>query len=119
MNGALYLKASLASVAILGLIEQAFTQNADQPTAATEKSSLSEGPLLQNAPEFSRWTVDFSYPEDRDKTQHKATGSSNRPRKMTVTKTKQIVAEEIVDIGGRGTVRFYSGRTQYTKKAGQ
>ena len=82
------------------------------------------GPLLSNAPDFSQWTVTFTYPEEKE------TGSELTPAKpkpayfktqihaVTTTKTRNIVHEEFVDEQGQKSDLWHVGGTQYQKAPG-
>ena len=91
-------------------------------TAATEGAPKQEDPSkprLANAPEFSRWAVTFSYPEDRaGKLGQPVTMpayASTRTRIILTTKTRTILHEELIDAQGGKFELWHVGNIQFAK----
>ncbi|CAN5720421.1 hypothetical protein BH09VER1_BH09VER1_34650 [soil metagenome] len=84
--------------------------------SAPEQLVLPEGALLKPAPEFSRWTIDYSYPHDhQDATKGPAVALDPAlPRTTTTTKTKQIIHEETVTVSGKKTESWQRNEDFYT-----
>src|SRR5215210_2978768 len=89
------------------------------------KSETPSGPLFGSVPEFSQWEINFSYPKNEKKKKAAAVISgqtipTGHPlSKSVTTKTKDIIHEEISDVNGSQTDKWYIGRLQYTKPPGQ
>jgi hypothetical protein len=91
-----------------------FSQDAEVPA----------DPLINKAPDFSKWVIAYSYPEDKLKTTA-ATPPATAPvtkdkrlRQVAITKTKSLVREETTTIMGDTTIKFYASGIQYTKPPG-
>ena len=107
---------------IAGSLAFVAVTRAQQPAqTAPAKPEPPQGQLLVNAPDFSRWVVDYTYPEDRDRNAaaSMAPAVKARPRRTILIKTREILSSEIIDVGGRTTRRWYSGSTQYSKRDGE
>lgn len=95
----------------------ATAQQADASAApSAAPMEVPAGCLLENAPAFSKWTVTFTYQKDPNPAAAPRTGSE--PSQMIVTKTRNIIREEIVDGKGQRTETWHVGATQYRKPAG-
>lgn len=130
MKIALVLSASIFS----STLSRAQTpQQGASPDASAVKPVLPAGSLLRPAAEFSRWEITFTYTDDKKKDSasekseaantknHSATpdavpdSSSNRPRKILVTKTKRIIHIEQTDMSNRKSDAWFNGSTKYMK----
>lgn len=111
MNDARWLRRTLLTLLLFsGYYSPAQTQQA-----------LPEGPLLKAAPAFARWTVTFNYSEDQVKMDPTIGGLkylNERPRKITTTKTNEIVHEEVTEVNGVTGEKWFVGVTQYAKRPG-
>lgn len=80
---------------------------------------LPEGPLLRPAPEFSQWSIDYSYPQDRqDKAGALAPIDPKLPRKVLLTKTKDILREEVQTVSGVKTDAWQQNGNYFVKFPG-
>jgi len=85
------------------------------------------GSLLSAAPDYSQWIINFTYAEDEQKTgdgaptptPFEAEQRMRRPRKILMTKTKDIMREDTVLVNGKQVERWYNGKTQYFRPPGQ
>ncbi len=75
------------------------------------------GPLLQNAPEFSNWETNFTYPEDSAKKDKAPANRETLPQQIITTKTGTIIHEVATSLGGKQTDKWYNGKLQYEKSA--
>ncbi|MBA3960364.1 MAG: hypothetical protein H0X40_00480 [Chthoniobacterales bacterium] len=122
-----------SSTSLLGVILSlasllaASAQNPSPVGKLESKFPLPTEPLMNSAPDFAKWTVTISYEEERQATAPglKATPTPTppdyalaRPRKVTTTKTGHEVLEEIIDLKGRVSERWFHGATQFTKASG-
>ena len=79
------------------------------------------GILLNAPPEFSCWTVTFSYPQDRPSRADSKLPAldGNLMRKVTVTKTREIIHEETVSVSGIKRDKWQNASKYYIKPQGQ
>lgn len=91
---------------------------AQTPEAAESMQPLEvpSGPLLNDAPLFSKWTVTSSVQQNN--TSGAAPRSGNEMRGMTVTKTKDVICEEFTDAKGLRSEVWHVGVNQFTKPPG-
>ena len=101
-----------------GLLAQA---SGDVSTGRKEKKKpeLPSGLLLSPVPEYSKWTIFFSYADDR-KPADKPPGALplGRPRQTTITKTRDLIREVVTDTAGKQSEIWFSGQDQYIKPPG-
>ena len=73
-----------------------------------------EGALLKSAPNYSKWTITYGVPKDSK------TGpmSADAPHRAAVSKTQNILHEEVFDGRGCCTDTWYLGAQQYRKPHG-
>ena len=85
-------------------------------SAQATDQALPDGPLLKPAPEFSRWTVDYSYPQEhQDATKGLPVPLDPAlPRTATTTKTKLIIHEETVTVSGKKIESWQKNEDFYT-----
>lgn len=76
---------------------------------------IPDGLLLKSAPEFSKWTISYSFP----KGEGAAPVSGDLTRRAVVTKTRNIVHEESFDGRGCRLDTWYLGSQQYRKPHGK
>ena len=95
----------------------AFPANAQDSNSPSAPLEIPADPLLKAAPDFSKWTVNYVYPKQP------ATNcpplSGDETHRMTVTKTGNIVSEDVVDGRGCHTETWYVGALQYRKPPGK
>ena len=92
------------------------TARAQESAAPTQGVEIASASLLKSAPDFSQWTVSYSYPADSKSSVKIRDG--HEPLKVTTTQTKHIIREEAVDAKGRRAEAWYVGSTQYRKAFG-
>jgi hypothetical protein len=108
---------------VLGILAVGFLfvlSRANDASAQTVSRELPEGPLLRPAPEFSQWSVDFSYPQDRKDPKAGALAplDPQLSRKIVTTKTRDILREEIKTVGGTATDNWQQNGSYYRKLPG-
>jgi hypothetical protein len=64
------------------------------------------GPLLAPAPEYSKWVVTFTYPQN-------GAGAETRTKTITTTKTQDVVLEAMVTANGLEHDIWHVGEIQY------
>jgi len=98
--------------------------SAHAQTGSSPKPELPPGPPLAPAPSFSQWIVTFSYPEERAKSENPSgfgpgpVNVGTRTKKITTTKTEEIVHEEFVDGLGGKFDQWHVGPILYIKSSG-
>lgn len=75
---------------------------------AQSDQALPEGALLKPAPDFSRWTIEYTYPAD-------AVKNPDLPHTVVTTKTRQVIHEETVTVSGKKNESWQKGEDFYTK----
>ncbi|MEI8342193.1 MAG: hypothetical protein WCH43_11760 [Verrucomicrobiota bacterium] len=103
----------------------AFSQVYHANATPKQKPEIPEGPLLNSAPNFSKWIITYAYPEDQIKTsdtgnppQRLLPYQSKRPRTRITTKTGEIFHEETIDISGGKYEKWQFGSEMYVKTPG-
>ncbi len=91
---------------------------ADSSTATAPRPALPSGPLLQAAPAFSRWEINFTYPEEPGKKEKSPANPETLPRQIITTKTDKIIHEVTTYLSGKQTDKWYSDKLQYEKATG-
>ena len=86
---------------------------------AAETPQIPTGKLLLPPPEYSQWGVTYSYPQDRFKDEPLPALEKSLPRRVTTTKTCDILHEETVDVAGVKSDKWQAGTTFYLKPPGQ
>jgi hypothetical protein len=118
-GGATILRALLAWIALTGFAATA--ARGQYPTAAP-KPTPPPRPLLNPAPEFSKWMITLSYPDDdaaKAKGVLRSSSEQNAPRRILTTKTREIIHEEIVDVSGGKIDKWQVGGTFYVFSSDQ
>lgn len=118
----LRLGVGLVGVALCGLpFRTASGQGAPPPL------EIPPGRLLRNAPDFSQWSVTFSYADDRAQKGDKNPVPDyiktlptflHRPRKTLTTKTGDITSVQMVDVAGETSQLWTDHGVQYIKSVG-
>lgn len=92
-----------------------------QENRISSRPSPPPGVLLNVPPEFSQWIVTYSYPQDRPaRTDTKPSPlNGDLPRRVTVTKTKDIIHEEIVTVSGAKHDKWQNSGKYYMKPTNQ
>jgi len=78
--------------------------------------------LLNHAPAFSQWVITYSYSQERPQPGKDAPArplDSALPRKVTTTKTREIIHEQTVSVSGATFEKWQVGRIFYIKPQGQ
>ncbi len=77
------------------------------------------GPRVTPVPDFARWVVTFTYPEDRASKQGQPVTmppyANTRTRTIVTTKTGNFVHEELIDMQGSKFELWHIGGVQYAK----
>jgi len=120
---------SLSAALVLGAcpaLAQGVTSGSTGMTTGAVGSNreIPKGPLLEQAPDSARWTVNIEYPEDSAKKSADgkpalAPQTASLPRKLSVEKTGTTMRITTTDLAGRVTDKWYLGDTQYTLFPGQ
>ena len=94
--------------------------SASAQNAAPARPQPPPGDYVASMPDFSRWLITFSYPEDRTKSPNPSLPGymAGRPRARTTTITKEIIHEETVNINGDKTDAWRIRAIQYQKPPG-
>jgi hypothetical protein len=99
--------------AVLSLILIGLSQLAAQTPARPAPKT----PILRRAPDFASWTVQLSYPDEKEKAAAPATppdGRSDRIRSVTVSKTGKTYRELTTWTSGRREEKWTFGGVQLT-----
>jgi hypothetical protein len=113
-----------------GLAQEYLASSGEVGTQSEDVVQYPAGPLLRAAPEYSQWTITYTYSQDRPA---KAAGSSGaaptplpesmkglllRPRTVVTTKTGAIMRIVSVNLAGTSVEKWIAHDAQYTKPAG-
>ena len=103
----------LGALVVCGVI----TANGQDSSASSAHLEIPVGPLLKPAPDFSKWTVSYSYPKAGSP--GAAALDGDQTCQVTTTRTGEIISEDIVDGKGHHTELWHVGALQYRKPAGK
>jgi hypothetical protein len=118
------MKLPLRLTLVIALLMLAVNVYGQEKPSTPAKPEAPSGPLIGSVPDFSQWEISFSYPKARKKKSAAVVAGQKTPTpvnlsKSITTKTKDIIHEEMIDISGNQTQKWYIGRLQYTKLPGQ
>lgn len=104
----------LCAALCLGLVLGSQPLSAQAPEAPPSAAAPA-GPLLKSAPEFSKWNIAYAFA----KGEGAPPVSGDLSRRAVVTKTRNIIHEEIFDGRGCCLDTWYLGPQQYRKPHGK